>query len=230
MSMIGGGTSLMRPGEISLAHGGVLFLDEMGEFPVPVLDALRQPLEDGQVRVVRARGTVTFPARMLLVAAMNPCPCGEGGAPGACRCTPAARQRYARRISAPLLDRFDLAIRVDRPAVEALVGEGTEESTMTVAGRVAANRLRARTRGVRVNAELPGAALGELVPVTGQAEALLERRLRDGSLNARGLHRVRRVARTLADIDGVGEVVGEGHVAEALLLRCRRDILLGADR
>ncbi|MDA8341628.1 MAG: YifB family Mg chelatase-like AAA ATPase [Actinomycetota bacterium] len=230
VSMIGGGTSLMRPGEISLAHGGVLFLDEMGEFPVPVLDALRQPLEDGQVRVVRARGTVTFPARMLLVAAMNPCPCGEGGAPGACRCTPAARQRYARRISAPLLDRFYLAIRVDRPAVEALVGEGTEESTMTVAGRVAANRLRARTRGVRVNAELPGAALGELVPVTGQAEALLERRLRDGSLNARGLHRVRRVARTLADIDGVGEVVGEGHVAEALLLRCRRDILLGADR
>jgi len=230
VSMIGGGTSLMRPGEISLAHGGVLFLDELGEFPVPVLDALRQPLEDGQVRVVRARGSVTFPARMVLVAAMNPCPCGEGGAPGACRCTPAARQRYARRISAPLLDRFDLAIRVDRPSVEALVGEAVEESTMTVAGRVAANRLRARDRGVRVNAEIPGAALAELVPIASDAEALLERRLREGSLSARGLHRVRRIARTLADMDGVGEVVDVGHVAEALLLRCRRDILLGGER
>ena len=99
----------------------MLFLDEMGEFPSAVLDALRQPLEEGQVRVSRARGSTTFPARFILVGAMNPCPCGDGGAPGGCRCSPGDRERYARRLSAPLLDRFDIAIRVEPPEARELM-------------------------------------------------------------------------------------------------------------
>ena len=129
VAMIGGGATGMRPGEISLAHGGALFLDELGEFPTAVLDALRQPLEDGQVQVSRARGTTVFPARFQLVAAMNPCPCGEGGIPGSCRCSPTARARYVRRLSGPLLDRFDLSLRVDPPQAGELVGPPTGEGS-----------------------------------------------------------------------------------------------------
>jgi magnesium chelatase family protein len=227
VSMIGGGTAWMRPGEISLAHGGVLFLDEMGEFSTIVLDALRQPLEEGQVRVSRARGTATFPARLLLVAAMNPCPCGEGGLPGACRCSVGAKQRYARRLSAPLLDRFDLAIRVDRPSVDDLVSGRPGEPTDAVAVRVAEARARAAGRGVRSNAELPAPRLDEWAPMTDGAAALVELCLRDGTLSARGLHRVRRIARTVADLEGAGDVVEAAHVHEALVLRSRRGALLG---
>jgi magnesium chelatase family protein len=227
VAMIGGGTSLMRPGEISLAHGGVLFLDELGEFPTVVLEALRQPLEDGQVRVSRARGSATFPARFILVASMNPCPCGEGGAPGACRCSDAARERYARRLSAPLLDRFDMAIWVDRPDVEELVSGVPGESTASVASRVSRARQRATDRGAVVNADLVGSSLAESVPLSRGATTIIEREVRSRSLSARGLHRVRRLARTLADLDGSGAVVDEDHVHEALALRCRRDILLG---
>jgi magnesium chelatase family protein len=225
--MIGGGTAWMRPGEISLAHGGVLFLDEMGEFSTIVLDALRQPLEEGQIRVSRARGTATFPARFLLVAAMNPCPCGEGGLPGACRCSVGAKERYARRLSAPLLDRFDLAIRVDRPSVDDLVSGVPGEPTEAVATRVAEARTQAAHRGVRSNAELPGPQLDESAPMTDGAAALLELCLRDGTLSARGLHRVRRIARTVADLDRAGDTVEAAHVHEALVLRSRRGALLG---
>jgi magnesium chelatase family protein len=229
VSMIGGGTAWMRPGEISLAHGGVLFLDEMGEFSTIVLDALRQPLEEGEVRVSRARGTATFPARLLLVGAMNPCPCGEGGLPGACRCSVGAKERYARRLSAPLLDRFDLAIRVDRPSVDDLISGRPGEPTKAVAIRVAEARAQAARRGVRSNAELPGPQLDESVPVTDGAAALLELCLRDGSLSARGLHRVRRIARTVADLDRSGDTVHASHVHEALVLRSRRGALLGCE-
>ena len=111
----------MRPGELSCAHHGVLFLDELGEFPSDVLDTLRQPLEEGRVLVCRARASVSFPARVLLVAAMNPCPCGSDGGPGSCRCSPAARHRYAGRVSGPLLDRFDLRVGIDRPDVAELL-------------------------------------------------------------------------------------------------------------
>ncbi len=227
VSMIGGGTAWMRPGEISLAHGGVLFLDEMGEFSTIVLDALRQPLEERQVRVSRARGTATFPARFLLVAAMNPCPCGEGGLPGACRCSVGAKERYARRLSAPLLDRFDLAIRVDRPSVDDLVSGVPGEPTEAVATRVAEARAQAAHRGFRSNAELPGPQLDESAPMTDGAAALLELCLRDGTLSARGLHRVRRIARTVADLDRAGDTVEAAHVHEALVLRSRRGALLG---
>jgi magnesium chelatase family protein len=248
VAMIGGGTASMRPGEISLAHGGVLFLDEMGEFPATVLDALRQPLEDGVVRVSRARGAADFPARFILVGAMNPCPCGEGGPPGTCRCTPAARERYARRLSAPLLDRFDIAIRVDRPDYDELVAT-TGEHSATVAHRVIAARRQARVRGVRYNRELPAAELDRWAALTPAAAAILERKVRSGALSARGLHRVRRIARTLADLDdaalrdesdaasedssrGVGAAgsfpISEANIREALLLRTHREMLLGS--
>jgi magnesium chelatase family protein len=227
VAMIGGGSSWMRPGEISLSHGGVLFLDELGEFPTAVLDAMRQPIEDGQVRVSRARGSTVFPARFILVAAMNPCPCGEGGSPGACRCSDSARERYARRLSAPLLDRFDIAIRVDRPHVDDLIGRDPVENSAAVAGRVSRARCRALERGVSVNAQLVGSVLDEAVPLTSVAASIIEKEVRSGSLSARGMHRVRRLARTLADLDDVGHEVGEPQVREALLLRCRRDLLLG---
>jgi magnesium chelatase family protein len=221
VSLIGGGSAVMRPGEISLAHTGVLFLDELGEFPASVLDTLRQPMEEGQVRVSRARGTVTFPARFLLVAATNPCPCGSGspGPAGPCRCRPAARARYARKLSGPLLDRFDLRVIVARPEVGSLVGGSPGESSAVVAERVAAARELARQRGVRCNAELPASRLDEVAPLARAASALLEHKLRAGTLSGRGYHRVRRVARTLADLAGGAQVIGEEHVCLALGLR-----------
>lgn len=229
VAMIGGGRAALHPGEIGLAHGGVLFLDEFGEFPTTVLDALRQPLEDGVVRISRSGRSACCPARFLLVAAMNPCPCGEGGVPGACRCTPAARARYARRLSGPLLDRFDLAVRVDRPAAADLLAPPSGESTATVAARVSVARGRARRRGVPVNAELAAVDLDRAAPLDGAAADTLARHLRTGRLSARGLHRVRRMARTIADLDAGAEVVTGGHVAEALLLRGGRGLLLGEE-
>lgn len=228
VSLIGGGSAWLRPGEISMAHNGVLFLDEMGEFPASVLDALRQPLEDGAVRVCRARASVTLPARFLLVAAMNPCPCGEGGPPGSCRCSEAARARYARRLSGPLLDRFDLRVRVSRPDVTELLRGPAGEGTAEVAARVDGARALARERGVRANADLPAPALDRVAPLAPAAWRVLEYRLRAGNLSARGLHRVRRVARTLADLDGAPAVVGEEHVCGALELRTEPEALEAA--
>ena len=219
VALIGGGTAWMRPGEITQAHLGVLFLDEMAEFPRMVLDALRQPLEEGVVRISRARTSVTFPARFLLVAATNPCPCGEAGPEGRCRCTDAARERYNRRLSGPLLDRFDLRVVVSRPDVAHLLGGPPGESSEVVAARVAAARERARRRGVACNAELPVGALDEVAPLAPAARDVLEHRLRVGTLSGRGLHRVRRVARTIADLAGAGDVVDEDHVCLALGLR-----------
>jgi magnesium chelatase family protein len=218
VSLIGGGSGWMRPGEISLSHAGVLFMDEMGEFPAAVLDSLRQPLEEGVVRVCRARATVSFPARFLLVGATNPCPCGRGG-DGGCRCPVSSRARYARRFSGPLLDRFDLRVVVSKPDVDDLLRGGRGETSATVAARVAEARRRAHERGVRCNAELPARLLDHSVPLTPAASSLLEHKLRSNGLSARGLHRVRRVARTLADLAGDGHVVGEEHVCLALGLR-----------
>jgi len=224
VSLVGGGTATMRPGEISCAHFGILFLDELAEFPTAVLDTLRQPLEEGAIRVCRARASVTFPARFLLVAAMNPCPCGEGMTPSGCRCGESARHRYSGRISGPLLDRFDLRVTVDRPDIAQLLPSGrsapaSEESTEIVAARVAAARRLASERGVRCNAELPAEALDELAPLTPAARDVLEARLRQGRLSARGLHRVRRVARTLSDLGGRIGPIGEEDICGALILR-----------
>lgn len=227
VSLVGGGSAWMRPGEISLATNGVLFLDELGEFPAQVLDTLRQPLEEGVVRASRARGTVAFPARVLLVAAMNPCPCGEGGAPGACRCSPASRDRYVRRLSGPLLDRFDLRVVVARPTVNDLLSRGAGESTAAVAERVGKARERARMRGVRSNSALASNVLDDVAPMASAARRLVERRLRSGALTARGLDRVRRVARTIADLDGAGLEISAEHIAAALELRVGREALTG---
>jgi magnesium chelatase family protein len=209
----------MRPGEISMAHRGVLFLDEMGEFPAAVLDNLRQPLEEGIIRVARAKASVSFPARFLLVAATNPCPCGDGGPPGACRCSDSARWRYARRLSSPLLDRFDLRVAIERPDVDQLLASEPGEPTAIVAERVAAARALARQRGVPTNAELRSDVLDEVAPLDEAAAKLLERRLRNGTLTARGLHRLHRVARTVADLDGAPDLIGEAHVGAAIELR-----------
>lgn len=224
VSLIGGGSATMRPGELSCAHHGVLFLDELAEFPPAVLDALRQPLEQGWVQVSRARATVRFPASVLLVAAMNPCPCGGDGSPGSCRCSEATLLRYAGRVSGPLLDRFDLRVPVDRPEVSQLLPSAgcpasSEESTATVAARVGAARRLAERRGVVANAAIPGHSLDHLAPLEPAAVRLLETRLRQGRLSARGLHRVRRVARTVADLAGHDGPVAVEHARTALALR-----------
>jgi magnesium chelatase family protein len=227
VSLVGGGTASMRPGEISLATNGVLFLDEMGEFPAAVLDALRQPLEEGVVRVSRAKGAVDFPARFLLVGAMNPCPCGEGGAPGSCRCLPSARARYVRRLSGPLLDRFDLVVPLRRTTSDELLSQARGETTAAVAVRVAGARTLAEARGVRCNAEIPASRLWTAARLSEGGTALLERAVRTGRLSGRGVDRVRRVARTIADLAGADASgdVEERHVAEALALRAGREAL-----
>jgi magnesium chelatase family protein len=218
-ALIGGGTEAMRPGEVSLASSGVLFLDELAEFAPSVLDALRQPLEDGVIRVSRARFSMCLPARVLLVAAMNPCPCGEAGRPGACRCPDGLLARYRRRLSGPLLDRFDLRIDVLRPDVEELLGGEPGEASAVVAARVAAARSRARERGVGANAELDGPELDRWAPLAPEARDLLATVLRTGRLSARGLTRVRRVALTLADLSGHDGPLSAGQVGTALQLR-----------
>jgi magnesium chelatase family protein len=218
-ALVGGGSLWLRPGELSLAANGVLFLDELGEFPPSVLDALRQPLEEGVVRVCRVTGSAAFPARVLLVGATNPCPCGQGGPPGACRCSDEARARYARRLTGPLLDRFDLRVDVARPDADDLLGGAPGESSAEVAGRVSEARSIARARGARANAEIPTALLDELAPLTPGAVRMLDLALRTGSLSARGLHRCRRVARTIADLAGRDGPVGEDDIGLALQLR-----------
>jgi magnesium chelatase family protein len=208
VSLVGGGSWSLRPGEVSLATHGVLFLDELGEFPVAALEALRQPLEEGVIRVSRAGGTVTFPAAFLLVAAMNPCPCGEGVYQGACSCSEAARARYRRRISAPLLDRFDLVVPLSRPDPEELLSGLAGESSAVAARRVAAARAMQARRDVAP----------DLAP---EADTLFASKLRSGDLSARGLHKVTRVARTVATLAGA-DVVSFAHASEALSLRAGR--------
>ncbi len=220
VALVGGGTSNLRPGEISLAHSGVLFMDELGEFSPHVLDGLRQPLEDGCIRIARARVSASLPARFLLVAATNPCPCG-GGPPGACECDDGARLRYLRRLSGPLLDRFDLRVGVHRPAIDDLLTSGGGESTVTVAARVDQARRRAMERVGMFNAQIPGAHLDLLAPLSVAARAVLRSELERDRLTGRGYHRVRRVARTIADLDADTELVEEQHVVTALQLRVR---------
>lgn len=205
----------MRPGEISLAHRGVLFLDELGEFGPGALDGLRQPLEEREVRVTRAHSTARYPANVLLVASMNPCPCGESGAPGACRCSDAMRSRYHRRVSGPLLDRFDLRIGVQRPDASELFGVPTGESSQDMAERVASARRRAMQRSGCVNGALDQPMLDEVAPLSDGARTILTSAVEQGRLSARGVGRVRAVARTIADMDDSG---GDEVTVEQLCL------------
>jgi len=219
VAMVGGGASWVRPGEISLANGGILFLDEMAEFSVDVLESLRQPLEEAVVHVARAQFRLTFPARFLLVGAMNPCPCGGGDRPGTCRCSPASLARYTRRLSAPILDRFDLRVKVDRPDPTQLLSGEPGEPSAPVRARVEEARNRALFRGVRANVDLNGPGLTKLAPFSTDADRLVMDRLKSGVLTARGVDRIRRVALTIDDLAGHDGPVSLGAVREAMLLR-----------
>jgi magnesium chelatase family protein len=223
-ALVGGGTR-PKPGEASLAHLGVLFLDELPEFQPGVLDALRQPLETGEVIVARANHRIAYPARVQLIGAMNPCRCG-GGAPGqSCKRGPRCAADYQARISGPLLDRIDLQIEVPAVTAADLVLPAPREGSTEVRARVAAARARQRERfaaqgakGVRTNADCSGHLLEEIAMPDDAGLALLRQAADTLSLSARGFHRTLRVARTLADLDG-SEGVGRVHVAEALSYR-----------
>jgi magnesium chelatase family protein len=217
--LVGGGARMPRPGEVSLAHRGVLFLDELCEFPRSALEALRQPLESGEVTLVRSGASVRFPARFALVAAANPCPCGYlGDGERPCRCGPEDVRRYSRRLSGPLLDRIDLYVRVDRVGAGELEGSSTGESSAVVRARVRAARARGQARAGVESARLPVADLAALCHPTTGARRTLGMAVDRLGLSARGFHRALRVARTIADLAGE-ERVDEQHVREALGLR-----------
>ena len=220
VALVGGGSAHLRPGEISRASGGVLFLDELGEFPPSHLDALRQPLESGVVRVARAGLSVELPASFLLVGATNPCPCGVGRW-GRCSCAPAQVARYLRRLSGPLLDRFDVRLFVDPPAADEVFGPaaGAGESSAQVRARVVAARDRALLRGVSHNRQLRGSDLEQWAPLSPRARQVLRDLLADGTLTVRGAERVRAVALTLADLAGSDPPLDEQLVSAAVLLR-----------
>jgi len=222
-ALVGGGSGMARPGQASLAHQGVLFLDEAPEFASGVLDALRQPLESGHVTIARSGGVAQFPARFLLVLAANPCGCASAGTPTSCTCSPLMRRRYLGKLSGPLLDRVDLQVRMDPVSrADLLADRENVEPTEVVAARVSAARGRAQRRFARTpwrsNSEIPGRELrGRWAPARSAMKAA-ERALDLGRLSARGLDRVLRVAWTLADLAEVDRP-GADEVDEALYLR-----------
>lgn len=218
LALVGGG-SIPRPGEISLAHGGVLFLDELPEFSRRVLETLRQPLETGVVHVARVSRTTSFPARVMLVGAMNPCPCGFHGDPRRpCHCPPSLVDRYQRRLSGPLRDRFDLGVEVQAVPWSDLAGSEARESSAAVRARVLAARSVQRGRQATLNAQLEGRALRAAAPLPAQGRQLLGAAVTRLGLSVRGVSRVLRVARTIADLAGEADI-GIPHVAEALQFR-----------
>jgi len=221
-ALVGGG-SLPRPGEVSLAHNGLLFLDELPEFPRHVLESLRQPMEDRIVHISRARAAVTFPARFTLVAAANPCPCGHRGSERAeCSCSPDQVRRYMGRISGPLLDRIDLHVPVRDVHIDALEAEAGGEDTATLRALVEAARARQLIRladaGVPCNAFMPPAMVRAAAKPDERARALLRRVFDERGLSARSYDRILKVARTIADLEG-DDTVGVPHVAEAVRYR-----------
>ncbi|HEV2268515.1 MAG TPA: YifB family Mg chelatase-like AAA ATPase [Steroidobacteraceae bacterium] len=228
VALVGGG-SHARPGEISLAHHGVLFLDELPEFDRQVLEALREPLEAGVVRVARAAAHADYPAEFQLIAAMNPCPCGHLGDPkGNCRCTVPQTQRYRARISGPLLDRLDMHIEVPRVEVSDFDDRrGRGEPSAAVAARVSAARSLQLARQGRCNARLTDAQVERCCILQARAHALLDRTMRHLRFSGRSRQRILKLARTIADLDG-RESIADTHVSEAVMLRCLDPERLGS--
>jgi magnesium chelatase family protein len=225
--LLGGGSTLLRPGEASLAHNGVLFMDELTEFRRDAIESLRQPLEDGRIVVARATGAVTFPARFTLVAAANPCPCGFHGDPAKrCACRADQIQRYRLKLSGPLLDRIDLRLAVPRLTKDELLGAVDGERSDVVRARVMAARERQRARtgtlGFACNAFLPGPVARRVVRLADDAGSVLAQAVERMALTGRGFDRVLKVARTVADLEGVDEVRAP-HVVEALSYRAAFD-------
>jgi len=225
--LVGGGR-WPRPGEITLAHRGVLFLDEMPEFGSHGLEVLRQPLEDGVVTISRAQGSVTFPAKFVLVGAMNPCPCGFFGDPvRECTCSEQMISRYQKRLSGPLLDRIDIHVDVPRVDYEKLAEDRLSEPSASIRARVEAARemQRQRFRGTSVicNSEMGPAEVREFCRLDGSAQALLKAAMTQLSLSARGYHRVLKLARTIADLAGA-ERIEATHIAEAIQYRPRNRV------
>lgn len=222
--LIGGGSS-PRPGEVSLAHGGVLFLDELPEFRRNVLEVLRQPLEDGTVTLSRAAMSLTYPARVMLAAAMNPCACGYLGDPvHPCRCGPIDVERYRSRVSGPLLDRIDIHLEVPAVAYRDLVGAREEESSAAIRARVESARDLQRQRfrgraGLHANAHMAARDLRRYCRVSGPVESLLREAVNRLGLSARAYHRVLKIARTIADLDGGAAELTTVHVSEAIQYR-----------
>jgi magnesium chelatase family protein len=222
-ALVGGGAQ-PRPGEVSLAHHGVLFLDEMLEFSRHVLEVLRQPLEEGRVAVARVARTAVFPARFMLVGAMNPCPCGFATDPSReCRCTPRELTRYRERLSGPLRDRLDLTVEVPALPLDAMIDEdGGGESSADVRARVVAARRRQADRyaphGITTNAQLTSSLMKIHCATDRSALRMVHGAMKKLTLSARGYDRVRKVARTIADLAGEERVAAE-HLAEALQFR-----------
>ncbi len=223
VSLCGGGNSRVRPGEISKAHLGVLFLDELPEYSRSALEALRQPLEDRKITITRAGGAATFPADFMLCASMNPCPCGNyGSAELTCTCTPAQIKRYRSKISGPLLDRRDLQVEVDSVKYDDLISEGAEESSAQVKARVEAARAVQRERflneGIRANANMGERQLKKYCRLSHSCEAILKQAFESLHLSARARSRIIKVARTIADLDYSAEI-SERHILEAASYR-----------
>ena len=224
MAAIVGGGRHARPGEISLAHNGVLFMDEFPEFPRTVLETLRQPIETGEIMIARANAHVKYPCKFMLVAAANPCKCGYLSDPSrACARAPQCGEDYLGRISGPMMDRFDLRLEVPPVAFTDLDLPASGDPSTVVAGRVAAARNIQTSRyndhaGLRQNADVEGNLLEEVATPDAEGRALLSRVAEKMGLSARGYHRVLRVARTIADLD-MSETINKPHVAEALSFR-----------
>jgi magnesium chelatase family protein len=221
VSLIGGGQNAL-PGEISLAHNGVLYLDEIAEFPRSALEVLRQPLEDGKITISRMRYKITYPASFMLIASMNPCPCGYYGVDDRCKCTPGERMRYLAKISGPMMDRIDMHIMVRPVESKRLVDETEAEPSSAIAARVAAareiQRQRFASESIFTNSQMSAALIKKFCPLDVQERDFLDNAIRRLGLSARSYSRILKLSRTIADLEGV-KFISLSHISEAIGFR-----------